>query len=427
MTALKTRDKYHKVDKGSLREECERRGLPTSHSRAYTLSYKKQLLDRLRADDAIQRARRADADEDDVDPGDDEEPGGELPSGYNAAYGGKYKLYDEERERYDMVAVSAAEHYGLRDVRLRDVNAVEFVRLFEVKRASNDGDFTFLDQWERHLKDGVPLTTYDDPLERIDRSRAVLHPPPYPDEESLRLEVRRKRVVKLDDLCTPLARAAARWFRRWTGASSWDGRHGAPYESVDAAEARDTASSSLAKEIDEAITADPEKSRLASTDLSGVLPRARSDEPRANWNEAQGRTMERQGVKTVRDLALVNMGNMKLALASTLGEDTKNGRLTARRKLWNWKCAAARLLGVVVELDREKPPPLRKPAERTPAHQRALDVASRWVAHADAPDEKLATEYAEALAAIARRQLSKKSSGGDDGAEPSQKKKKRRR
>jgi len=186
-------------------------------------------------------------------------------------------------------------------------------------------------------------------------------------------------------------------------------------ESVGAAEARDAASSSLEKEIDEAIAADPVKRRLASTDLSGWLPRARS-KPHANWNEAQGRTMERQGVKTVRDLALVNMGNMKLALASTLGEDTKNGRLTARRKLWNWKCAAARLLGVVVELDREKPPPLRKPAERTPAHQRALDVASRWVAHADAPDEKLATEYAEALAAIARDVVAKQ-----------QKKKKRRR
>ena len=80
MTALKTRDKYRKVDKGSLRKECERRGLPTSHCRAYIVSYKKQLLDRLRADDAIQRARRADAD--DIDPGDDEEPGGELPSGF---------------------------------------------------------------------------------------------------------------------------------------------------------------------------------------------------------------------------------------------------------------------------------------------------------------------------------------------------------
>ena len=46
-----------------------------------------QLVDRLRADDAIQRARRADAGEDDIDPGDDEEPGGEMPSGSNAAWG----------------------------------------------------------------------------------------------------------------------------------------------------------------------------------------------------------------------------------------------------------------------------------------------------------------------------------------------------
>ena len=250
-----------------------------------------------------------------------------------------------------MVAVSAAEHYGLRDVRLRDVNAVEFVRLFEVKRASNDGDFTFLDQWQQHLEDGMPLTTNDGPLERIDRSRAALHPPPYPDEESLRLEVRRKVVVKLDDLCTPLARAAARWFRRWTGASSWDGRHGAPYESVDAAEARDTASSSLAKEIDEAIAADPVKSRLASTDLSGALPRARS-KPHANWNEAQGRHMERQGVRKVRDLALVDIDNEALAMALTHASCYE----PARQTLWRRKRAAADLLGVKLN---DKPPPTR--------------------------------------------------------------------
>ena len=45
----------------------------------------------------------------------------------------------------------------------------------------------------------------------------------------------------------------------------------------------------------------------------------------------------------------------------------------------------------------------RKPKEeRTPAHQRALDVASRWVAHADTPDLAFVKRYAEALAAIAR-------------------------
>ena len=46
-------------------------------------------------------------------------------------------------------------------------------------------------------------------------------------------------------------------------------------------------------------------------------------------------------------------------------------------------------------------------------------VASRWAeSRAGTVDEKLATEFADALAVIARRQLSKKSSGGDDGAEP---------
>ena len=68
------------------------------------------------------------------------------------------------------------------------------------------------------------------------------------------------------------------------------------------------------------------------------------------------------------------------------------------------------------------------PPERSPAKQHALDVASRWAeSRAGTVDEKLATEFADALAVIARRQLSKKSSGGDDGAEPPQKKRRKRR
>ena len=62
------------------------------------------------------------------------------------------------------------------------------------------------------------------------------------------------------------------------------------------------------------------------------------------------------------------------------------------------------------------------PKGRTPKHQRALDVASRWVAHGCTPDPAFVKDYADALAVIARRQLSKKSSGGDGGAEPPQKK-----
>ena len=66
-------------------------------------------------------------------------------------------------------------------------------------------------------------------------------------------------------------------------------------------------------------------------------------------------------------------------------------------------------------------PELRKPAERTPKQQRVLDVAARWAAsRAGTVDEELATKYAEALADIARRQLSKEGSGGDDGAEPTE-------
>ncbi len=48
-----------------------------------------------------------------------------------------------------------------------------------------------------------------------------------------------------------------------------------------------------------------------------------------------------------------------------------------------------------------------------------LDVAARWAAsRAGTVDEELATKYAEALAVIARRQLSKNSSGGDGVAKP---------
>ena len=58
---------------------------------------------------------------------------------------------------------------------------------------------------------------------------------------------------------------------------------------------------------------------------------------------------------------------------------------------------------------------------RSPAEQRARDVASRWVAHAGTPDPAFVKDYTDALAVIARRQLSKKSSGCDDGAEPPKK------
>ena len=91
-----------------------------------------------------------------------------------------------------------------------------------------------------------------------------------------------------------------------------------------------------------------------------------------------------------------------------------------RDRLWRLKRSAADLLDV--ELD-DQPPPMQKVTERTPAHQRALDVASRWVT----ADDAFATEYAEALAAVARRQISRKDSGGDDGAEPPQKKRRTRR
>ena len=113
------------------------------------------------------------------------------------------------------------------------------------------------------------------------------------------------------------------------------------------------ASSSLEKEIDEAIRADPEMQARALMELSDARLHASELGIRvpgaikgANWNKAQGSDMERQGVKTVRDLALVNMGNTKLVLMLTLCDDTADGRRTARRTLWRRKCAAAALLGV---------------------------------------------------------------------------------
>ena len=122
----------------------------------------------------------------------------------------------------------------------------------------------------------------------------------------------------------------------------------------------------------------------------------------------------------------MNIYNMELVLALTLCDDTATGRGTARRKLWNWKCAAAALLGVK-ELDRNKPPPTSgtgraAPKERTPKQQHALDVALRWASRAGTADDEVATEYATALAAVARRQLSKNSSGGDGVAKPLRKK-----
>ena len=179
-------------------------------------------------------------------------------------------------------------------------------------------------------------------------------------------------------------------------------------ETDDGAEARD-ALASAEKEIEEAWD-----HPLASEDLSGVLPRGQRDRPRANWTVDQGKFMEavtvEDGPENVLELALVDVNNREVAMALTRASTYG----IARRMLWRLKRSAADLLDV--ELD-DKPPPLQKPAERTPAHQRALDVASRWAAsRAGTVDADLATKYAEALAAIARDCVAKQ-----------QKKKKRRR
>ena len=205
-------------------------------------------------------------------------------------------------------------------------------------------------------------------------------------------------------------------------------------ESVEVAEARAAASSVEAKIA--AAVAKPENHSRASMPLSdagydsglGTWDKSL----KTKWNAEQGRHMEAKGVKTVRNLALVNMDNMKLLLTLALCDDTASGRLTARRKLWNWKGAAAALVGVddIGKLPKQSIVKNGRPPkqELTTKEQDALDVAMRWAAsRAGTVDEELATKYAEALADIARRQLSKEGSGGDDGAEPPQKKKKRRR
>ena len=154
---------------------------------------------------------------------------------------------------------------------------------------------------------------------------------------------------------------------------------------------------------------------LASKDLSsGALPRGQRDKPRANWTVDQGKFMENvtleDAPETVYELALVDANNREVAMAfSPLAFSYISARLT----LWSRKRAAAALLDVTLD---DKPPPLLKLAERTTKHQRALDVASRWVAHTDAPDPAFVKKYAETLADIARDVVAKQ-----------QKKKKRRR
>ena len=164
---------------------------------------------------------------------------------------------------------------------------------------------------------------------------------------------------------------------------------------------------------------------LSDSEVPKRHPRSRSIEPTLGATATQVEVMEeaKDGPEDLYDLALIDVNNKKLALAMTKG--TCSSYVTARITLWRWKREAAALLGVELAWD---PPPMNGTGtsvklERSPAKQHALNVASRWAeSRAGTVDEKLATEFADALAVIARRQLSKKSSGGDDGAEPPQKK-----
>ena len=162
-------------------------------------------------------------------------------------------------------------------------------------------------------------------------------------------------------------------------------------ESV-AAEARDAAAA-----VEDKIAAKARDPRT-KTDYFSFLSEM-SDVPGAEWMAALADVSE--DVETVGELATVNVFDKDITLAFTGRNDS-----SARRRLWRIKRDAAYFLGVRIP----KEPPLKNGTgkavskrERTTKQQHALDVTARWAAsRGGTEDEKLATEYAEALAAIAR-------------------------
>ena len=183
-----------------------------------------------------------------------------------------------------------------------------------------------------------------------------------------------------------------------------------------AAEAR-AALAAAEKEIEKARDHRLAFKELSDSEVPTRHPKSRSIEPTLGATARQVEVMEeaKDGPEDLYDLALIDVDNKQLALAMTKG--TCSSYVTARITLWRWKREAAALLDV--KLEREPPPKngtgRAAPKERSPAEQHALDVASRWVAHANTPDAEFVKRYAEALAAIAR------------GVSEPQKKKKRRR
>ena len=171
-------------------------------------------------------------------------------------------------------------------------------------------------------------------------------------------------------------------------------------ESVEAAEALDAASSSLAKEIDEAIAADPEMQARAGMKLSDAGYDSGlgtwDTSLRTKWNTAQGGHMEAKGVTRPRPRA-GEYGEHDLALALTLCDDTKTAARLLKETLELER--RGRRLSVWVILASVKLKNGRVEAERTTPEQDALDVATRWAAsRAGTVDDAFATEYAEALA-----------------------------
>ncbi len=190
-----------------------------------------------------------------------------------------------------------------------------------------------------------------------------------------------------------------------------------------AAEALD-ALAAAEKEIEDARDHRLAFKELSDSEVPKRHPKSRSIEPTLGATATQVEVMEeaKDGPEDLYDLALIDVNNKKLALAMTKG--TCSSYAAARITLWRWKREAAALLGVELAWD---PPPMNGTGtsvklERSPAKQHALDVASRGAeSRAGTVDEKLATEFADALAVIARRQLSKKSSGGAGVAKPPKK------
>ena len=235
------RVQFDRLTVKELQKLCEEKGLPTervkgkrnTRGKRESDKLKQTLINRLNDDAArnaaIDAARRAAAGDDDTSSDEEGEVvDDEMPRAGAAAFGATYKIPGAHDGRLQTVVVSDAEHYGFRDKELRDINAVEFKRNFYVRKLRNDDeDQAFLTQWQAHCKDPTQphpnRVTARAASELIDRARAASYPPPYPDDDVA--DARPLLSIKKCDWRTLRGRAAAAWYRKWTG-ELWDYRYG---------------------------------------------------------------------------------------------------------------------------------------------------------------------------------------------------------